>query len=217
MKKYLITGIIILLPLAMTIAIIGFVVNFLTKPFMGIVSNLLAQTNFINHGFLFFTPQQTLKFGSQLIILVCLFLFILFLGMVARWFLVKWIIALGELILHKLPLVNKIYKTTKDIVNHLFGQDRTSFKQVVLVPFPRAGIFTLGLLSQKAPARCSDAVDAPLISVFVPTAPNPTTGFTIMYKSDDILFVDMKVEEAIKYIVSCGMVAPHEESTTDRL
>lgn len=217
MKKYLITGIIILSPLAFTIAIIGFVVNFLTKPFMGIVSNLLADTHFVNHGFLFFTPQQTLKFGSQLVILACLFLVILLLGMLARWFLVKWIIALGELILHRLPLVNKVYKTTKDIVTHLFGQDRTSFKQVVLVPFPRSGIFTLGLLSQKAPLRCSEAAEYPLVSVFVPTAPNPTTGFTIMYKSDEIIFVDMKVEDAIKYIVSCGMVAPHEESKTDQI
>jgi len=211
MKKYLITGIIILSPLALTIAIIAFVVNFLTKPFTGIVSNLLAQTNLADRGFLFFSPEQTLQFGSQLVILICLFLMILFLGMIARWFLVKWIIALGEVILHRLPLVNKVYKTTKDIITHLFGQERTSFKQVVLVPFPRSGVFTLGLLSQKAPKQCSDAANTPLVSVFVPTAPNPTTGFTIMYKTDEIFFIDMKVEEAIKYIVSCGMVAPHED------
>ena len=211
MKRYLLTGLILLLPLALTIAIIGFVVNFLTKPFMGIVSHFLKQTYIANEGLLIFSPEQTLRLSSQLIILVVLFLVIFFLGMVARWYLVNWLIQVSEKILHRLPLINKVYKTTKDIITNLFGHGKSSFKQVVMVPFPGEGIYTLGLLSQKAPSECGKKTGLTMFSVFVPTAPNPTTGFTIMFQEKEIVFIDMKPEDAIKYIVSCGMVTPPDE------
>ena len=210
MRKHLITGLIILLPLALTIFIISFVVNFLTNPFMGIVSHFLAKTELANRGFLFLSPEQTIKFGSQLIILICLFFVIWFLGIIARWFLVNWILQLGDKILHRVPLINKVYKTTKDIITTLFGQGQNSFKQVVMVPFPATGIYAIGFLSQVAPENCSEAAGEKMHSVFVPTAPNPTTGFVVMYKLNEIRHLEMKVEEAIKYIVSCGMVAPQE-------
>ena len=210
MKRYLLTGLILLLPLALTIAIIAFVVNFLTKPFMGIVSHFLRQTYWGSEGFFIFSPEQTLRFSSQLIILICLFLVILSLGMVARWYLVHWVIQISERILHRLPFINKVYKTTKDIITNLFGQGKNTFKQVVMVPFPKKGIYTLGLLSQKAPKECSEKAGQLMYSVFVPTAPNPTTGFTIMFQESEIHFLEMRPEDAIKYIVSCGMVTPPE-------
>ena len=210
MKKYLLTGLVLLLPLALTIAIIGFVVNFLTKPFMGMVSHLLAKTEIANKGFLIFSPEQTIRLGSQFIILVCLFLVILIIGMIARWYLVNWVIQMGDKLLHRLPLINKVYRTTKDIITHLFGRGKNTFRQVVMVPFPGESVYTLGLLSYKAPRVCSESVGSEMKSVFIPTAPNPTTGFTVMFKETDIHYVDMKTEDAIKYIVSCGMVTPPE-------
>jgi len=177
---------------------------------MGIVSHFVAKTELATRGLLFLSPEQTIKYGSQLIILICLFVVIWFLGMIARWFLVKWLIQLGDKLLHRLPLVNRIYKTSKDIITTLFGQGKNTFKQVVMVPYPATGIFAIGFLSEKAPKTSCDAAKEELHSVFVPTAPNPTTGFVVMYKLDKIIYLDMKVEEAIKYIVSCGMVAPQE-------
>lgn len=211
MKRHLITGLVLLLPLALTIAIIGFVVNFLTKPFMGIVSHFLSKTHLATYGFLFFSPDQTIRYMSQFIILVCLFLIILILGMVARWYLIHWLISIGENILHRLPLINKVYKTVKDIIINLFGQGKNSFQQVVMVPFPGKGIYALGLLSQSAPAVCSSAAGEEMFSIFIPTAPNPTTGFTVMYKASEIIHLSMRIEDAIKYIVSCGMVSPAED------
>lgn len=211
MKKHLIYGLIILLPLAMTIAVIGFIVNFLTKPFVGFVSQFLSQTSFAKEGFLFLTHGQALKFSSQLIILAGIFLIILLIGMIARWYLVHWIFQVSDNLIHKLPLVNKVYKTTKEIITNLFGPGTSSFKQVVVVPFPLEGVYGLGLLSQKAPDACDKSADCELISVFVPTAPNPTTGFTMMYCKEDIVYIDMKVEEAVKYIISCGTISPTDE------
>lgn len=210
MKKHLIAGLILLLPIALTIALIAFVVNFLTKPFVGFVSHIVEKTSAASDGFFIFSPEQVVKHGSQLIILICLFLVILIIGMIARWYFIHWFIQLGERIVHRLPIVSKVYRTFKDIVTHLFGQGKNTFKQVVMVPFPGNGMYTLGLLSQTAPSLCSDAAGEKLLSVFVPTTPNPTTGFIIMYKMSDIKFVDIAVEEAIKYIVSCGMVTPED-------
>ncbi|MBM3193088.1 MAG: DUF502 domain-containing protein [Chlamydiae bacterium] len=208
MKKYFLTGVILLLPIALTLAIIAFVVNFLTKPFMGVVAHILSSYQIANKGFLIFSPEQTLRYTSQLIILVCLFLVILTLGMLARYVFIKWIFLIGEKILHKLPLVNKVYKTTKDIVTHLFSHGKNTFRKVVLVPFPGHDIYAIGLLSEDAPKECSEKIGEELLSVFVATAPNPATGFVIMYKKSDLIFLDMKPEDAIKYIVSCGVVTP---------
>ena len=86
MKKYFITGLVILLPLAVTIAIVVFVVNVLTKPFIGMVSSFLKELHVLHKGFLFFSPEQVAKYGSQFLILLCLFIFTLVLGVIARWF-----------------------------------------------------------------------------------------------------------------------------------
>ena len=189
MKRYFLTGLVLLLPIVLTIFIIAFVVRFLTNPFVGFVSHFLSGSSLGDHGFFLIHGEKLITLTSQLIILVFLFLFILFLGMLARWFFIHWLIRAGEYIVHKLPLVNKVYKTSKEIVSHLFGQDKKSFKQVVLVPFPKAGIYTIGFLSEKAPKEINDEVGHEMISVFVPTTPNPTTGFTVIFNVKDIYYL----------------------------
>ncbi len=208
MKKYFITGLVFLLPLVVTIAVIIFLVNFLTQPFIGIVSPILTKLHLINKGFLFLTPEQVLRYTSQFIVLVLLFLFTVGLGMITQWFFIHYIFRLGDRILSRIPIVNTVYKTTQDIIKTLFVSDKNTFKQVVMVPFPREDIFVLGLISRESPETCSQAAKTELISVLVPTTPNPTTGFLLMIKKSDLIYIDMKPEEAIKYIVSCGVIVP---------
>jgi len=201
MKKYFITGLVILLPLTLTIFMVTFVVNFLTKPFMGFVIEILSKTKIYLH-------PQLLKYGSQIIILIGLFICTVLLGIFARWFIFKALIKTSDKILHKIPLVNKVYKTTQEIVKTLFITDKNSFKQVVMAPFPHSGLYCMGFVTRKAPDTCCTAINKDLISVFIPTTPNPTTGFLILYKKEDLIFLEMKTEDAIKYIVSCGVIVP---------
>ncbi len=208
MKKHFITGLVILLPLVVTIAVVIFLVNFLTEPFMGIMSTILIKLDLVNHGFLFLTPEQVIRYGSKVIILILLFLVTVALGMIARWFFFHTILRLGDKILHRIPVVNTVYRTTQDIIKTLFSSDKNTFKQVVMVPFPRADVFALGLIARESPLLCSQAAGEDLISVFVPTTPNPTTGFLLMYKPSDLVMIDMRPEDALKYIVSCGMIIP---------
>jgi len=104
-----------------------------------------------------------------------------------------------------------VYKTTQDIVKTLFVTDKDSFKYVVMAPFPYKGLYSIGLVSRKAPDTCSNAINKELISVFVPTTPNPTTGFLLLFNKDDLIYLDMKTEEAVKYIVSCGVIVPQKK------
>lgn len=208
MKKHFITGLVILLPLAVTVAIVIFIVNFLTKPFVGVVVNFLKEFDILNKNFLFLTADQIVLYGSKFLVLVCLFLCTLLLGMIARWFFFKALLNLSDKILHRIPVINKVYKTTQEIIKTIFVTDKTAFKQVVMVPFPKEGTYIMGLISRDSPEICSEKAGSPLISVLVPTTPNPTTGFLLMYKKEDIIHLDLKPEAAIKYIVSCGVITP---------
>jgi uncharacterized membrane protein len=208
MKKHFITGLVILLPLTVTLLVLGFLIRFLTQPFVGLVSNFLAQLNIVNKGFLFLSPDQVIKYFSQFLILITLFLVTVCLGMITRWFFINALLRLGDRILHKIPVVNTVYKTTQEIIKTLFVSDKNSFKKVVLAPYPNPTSYMLGLVAREAPPQCSKALNEELISVLIPTTPNPTTGFLIMYPKKDLVYLDMKPEDAIKCIVSCGVIHP---------
>lgn len=203
MRKYFLTGLVTLLPLAVTIWVVHFVVNFLTKPFIGMVLILTDRLPIVSH--------QVIRTLSQIFILIGLFLLTLFLGFVARKFFFGQMIRLGDRLLNKIPLVNKVYKTSKEIVKALFGSKQGSFKQVVMIPFPYEGCYCLGLIAREAPQTCSSAAQNELISVFVPTTPNPTTGFLVMSQKSELIYLDMKSEAAIKYIVSCAVIQPNRK------
>lgn len=208
MKKYFLAGLAILLPLAVTIGIFSFIIDFLTKPFVGFALDFLSYLGIQNIHFLFFKKDQILLYGSQFIILIVLFLVTLLLGIIARSLVFRLFFYYSDKLLHKIPLVNKVYKTSQDIIQTLFSSEKNSFKQVVMAPFPTENVYSLALVSRDSPKTCQDAKKEELVSVFVPTTPNPTTGFLLMYKKEDLIFIDMTTEEAVKYIVSCGVIVP---------
>ncbi len=200
MKKYFLTGLVTLLPLTVTIWVVHFFVNFLTKPFINLVSPLTDR--------LPIASPQIIRTISQVLILIALVALTWFIGFVARRFFFTHIIRLGDRILIKIPLVNKVYKTSKDIVKSLFGSKEKSFKQVVLLSFPYKGAYCIGLIAKDAPPTCSKARQNELVSVFIPTTPNPSTGYLTMCQRSDLIYLDMKTEEAIKYVVSCAVIQP---------
>lgn len=200
MKKYFLTGLVTLLPLAVTFWIVHFLVNFLTKPFIGLMIMLTDR--------LPIASPQLIRTLSQIFILIGLFFFILFLGLFARKFFFNQLIRLSDRILGKIPLVNKVYKTSKEIVNSIFGAKEKSFTQVVLLPFPYRGAFCVGLIAKDAPRTCSEAEQKDLVSIFIPTTPNPSTGYLVMCHKSELIYLEMKTEEAIKYVVSCGVIQP---------
>jgi uncharacterized membrane protein len=195
----------ILLPIALTLAIISFLVDFFTAPFVGIVLTFLKTLPIADRSFLFLTPEQTIQLLAKVLILISLFFLIIGLGILTRWYLIHAFLHLWEKVVHKIPIVGTIYKSTKELIKTFFTSQTASFKQVVMVPFPRSGIYALGFLAGEPP----DA-NSPLISVLVPTTPNPTSGFLLMYKKEEVIYLKMKPEAALKYILSLGLLPPPE-------
>jgi uncharacterized membrane protein len=208
MKKHFVTGLVILLPLAVTIGIIAFIVNILTKPFIGLMHNILETFSSAGQGFWFLTGPQVLEYGGKLLILIMLFVFTVLLGFLGRIFLIHSLLKVGEFILHKIPVVNTIYKTTQDVIKTIFHSRKDSFRQVVMVTYPHTNTYAIGFITEKSPKECQQKTHDDLISVFIPTTPNPTSGYLLMYKKSDIIYLDMKVEEAVKFIISCGVIRP---------
>lgn len=204
MKKYFVTGLVILLPLAMTLAIVIFLVNFFTNPFVDVVHDFLKHYGLLQTGFLFLSSDQVQLYVSRILILALLFFFTVLLGALTRWVIVHYFIRIGDFIFHRIPFVRSIYKTSQDVIKTIFTSSTKSFKQVVLVPFPNKDTHSMGLVTrEKIPAT---GKDTHLVAVFVPTTPNPTSGFLMMFDPDDLVYLDMKVEEAFKYIISCGVI-----------
>jgi uncharacterized membrane protein len=213
MKKYFVTGLVILLPLAVTFAILRFLIIFFTKPFAGFTSRLFLQWNLFPNGLFIFSQEQVIEYISRILILIALTCFILLVGLVTRWFFMNSLLKFCDRVLLGIPIVKTLYKTAQDIIKTLFSSDKNTFEQVVMLPFPRPDVYVLGLIATEAPDFCSKAADKNLISVLVPTTPNPTTGFLLMVPKEELIYLDMKAKDAIKYIVSCGVIIPKENDT----
>lgn len=216
MKKSFVTGLAIILPVIMTVALLMFIINLMTKPFVAGIEELLDQLELFRRGFLFLSHEQLIRYMAKILILLSLFGITLLLGFLTRWVVVHSFLNLGSKILHKIPLINRVYKTSQDVVQTVMQPDSRAFKQVVLVPFPQPGALTLGLLTQVEGGGDAKTAKGKKLTVFVPATPNPTMGYLVVYQREQITFLDMKVEEAIKTIVSCGLIFPeiHKKVST---
>lgn len=207
MKKYFVTGLIILLPLTLTLIILIFVFNLLTDPFLGLVKTVFEHYGLFKNGIFVFSANQIQTFTAQLLILVILFLVTALLGLITRWFFFHSLLRVADRILHGIPIVNSIYKVCQDIIKTIFTADTKSFKQVVLAPFPSNDVYSIGLITREGMPGLEDTTHSDAVAVFVPTTPNPTSGFLMMFRREDLVYLDMKVEDAFKYIISCGVIS----------
>ncbi len=206
MKKYLITGLIILLPIALTLMIIVFLFDFFTEPFITIVGPLVDLIQERAHVKL---PQEVTLFFSRLLSLIFLCVFIFILGFITQLVLVKMIIRWGNLILFRIPFIKTVYKVSRDIFAALFSSDgKKAFKRPVMVPFTSKPNYCIGFEAGEVAEELKTKIDTPITSVFVPTAPHPISGFLFFLPKSDVLEVDMTNEDAVKFLVSCGMIMP---------
>jgi uncharacterized membrane protein len=200
MKRYFLSGLVALLPLALTIWIVSLIVSFLTTPFLGMAESLLQALGLDNVSFLFLSPHQVLALLSTILVLVFLFVAIIVIGIVGRQILFKYLIYFGDKILHNIPVVSTVYKTSQELIQTILTTSNKSFKQVVLVPFPTTDSLSIGLITR------DDTEIEGRIAVFVPTTPNPTSGFLMMFRREQVIPLDMKVEDALRYVISCGVL-----------
>lgn len=200
LKNDLIAGLLVVIPLATTI--------WLTITIASWVINLLTQI-----------PKQLNPFdGLDPILSSCLnltvglavpLLFILIIGLMARNIAGRWLLDVGERILQSIPLAGAVYKTLQQILETLFKDSKSKFRRVVMVEYPRTGVWSLGFVTGTLSPSLQTHLDKPMLSVFIPTTPNPTSGWYAMIAADDVINLPISIEDAFKVLISGGIVSPN--------
>jgi uncharacterized membrane protein len=207
MKKYLFTGMIILLPIVLTIVVIVFLFDFFTTPFMRPVAYFLS----ILESHLSLTvPVGINTFLARLIALIFLSVFVLLLGMVARWIMVRNMIRGMHQLLSRIPFIKTVFQVSRDVFAALFSEGKKTFKCPVMIPFPSYPNRSIGFLVGEVPSECQSKIEEPLAAVFAPTAPHPISGFLFFVEQKNVISIDMTNEDALKFLVSCGMIVPQD-------
>ena len=195
MKQRFITGLIILLPLIVTWYILYFVIQLTTEPFQIFIKALL-------HALGIQSDHQIISIVSTALILISIVVVTCLVGMLGEWFFVKSCIRLFDKTLLAMPVVRKIYKTCKDLTEIFFSTDKPHLSKVVWVPFPDKNQKILGFITMEVPLPCDG--NTPYVAVLVPGTPNPTVGFLLFIPKEKVEMINIPVDQAIKWIISCG-------------
>jgi len=190
MRKYFLTGLLVLVPLAITAWVLNLVIGTLDQ------SLLLVPKEWL--------PSHRVPGLGAVITLAIVFLT----GLLTNNLVGKWIVRMWERLLHRIPVVNSIYGSVKQVSDTLFSSSGNAFRKAVLIPYPHEHSYTIGFLTGVPGGDVRNHLVGDYVSVYVPTTPNPTSGFFLMLERSRVVELDMTVDAALKYIVSMGVVTP---------
>ena len=202
MKKYLLAGLLVWLPLAITIWVLKAILGTLDGVFAWLISASQALLPAAAY-----TPLEMLKRVPGLGVIVMI-VGLLLTGMFAANMVGQWWLRQGSRVLSHIPIVKSIYSSVKQVSDTLFSSNGNAFREAVLVQYPREGSWTIAFVTGKPGGEAAEHLHADYLSLYVPTTPNPTSGFFLMVPRQDVIALAMSVDEALKYIISMGVVAP---------
>lgn len=198
MKKYFITGLLVLVPLFITVWVLKTLVQTLDQ------SLLLLPVAW--------RPEALLGVdipGFGVILTVAI---VLSVGLIATNIFGQQLIVLWESLLVRVPVVKSIYSSVKQVSDTLFSDSGNAFRQALLIEYPRQGVWTIAFLTGTPGGDVANHLQGEYVSVYVPTTPNPTSGFFLMLPKADVIPLEMSVDQALKYIISMGTVAPSHKN-----
>lgn len=199
LKNDLIAGLLVVIPLAttiwLTITIATWVINFLTR--------IPKQVNPFNdlHPILGDVLNLVVGFAVPLLSL-------LLIGLMARNIVGRWLLDVGERLLQAIPLAGSVYKTLKQLLETVLRDSGSKFRRVVLIEYPRKNVWTIGFVTGVVSPAIQAQMPSPVLSVFIPTTPNPTTGWYAVVPEDEVITLSMSIEDAFKILISGGIVSP---------
>ena len=191
LRNYFITGVVVLIPIGFTL--------YLTKFIIGISSKIIPEN--IN-------PNNYLPYAIPGIEIIISVVFITFVGGLSLSFLGKRILKLIDDLFKRIPVLRTIYSAIVQMTETFSNKDDNDKKSVVLVEYPRKNVWAVGFATKENKGEMAEKTSKKLINVFVPTTPNPTSGFLLMFPKEEVIFLDMTFEEASKFIVSAGTSDP---------
>jgi len=197
LRSWFLTGLLVTAPVLLTVYITWAAIELID----GQVASILPGFNqliFAN------VPGAGLIIGLLLITVI---------GAIAAGFLGRWIIRLGESILNRMPIVRSIYGASKQILETVISTQSDAFRDAVLVEYPRRGLWVIGFVTGSTRGEVAENIDIEMVNVFIPTTPNPTSGFLLFCPRDEIIYLEMSVEDAVKLVVSGGIVHPSDAAS----
>ena len=194
MKKYFITGLLIWVPLAITAWVLALIVRTMDQ-------TLLLLPNALN-------PERLLGFYVPGIGVIATLLVVYLTGLVTANIIGQRLLRFWEGVLSRIPVVKSVYYSVKQVSDTLFSSSGEAFRKTLLVQYPREGAWTIAFLTGQPGGDVLNHLPGDYVSVYVPTTPNPTSGFFLMLPRRDVIELEMSVDEALKYIISMGVVAP---------
>lgn len=195
LRRYLIAGLLVWAPLVITVLVVKFLVDVLDGTVMLLPADL--------------RPENLLGFRIPGLGVVLTIVILLVTGMVVANLVGRTLVNLGERILARIPLVRTIYHAVKQVMETVFSDSGKSFRSVVMIEYPRKGIWTLAFLTGRPGAdELESRTGRELSHIFVPTTPNPTSGFFLAIPSEDVIVLDMSVDDGLRLIMSGGVVSP---------
>ena len=198
MRKYFITGLLILVPLAITLWVLNLIIGTMDQSLL-----LLPES---------WRPKALVGFHIPGLGTILTLLIIFITGLATRNFIGRQVVSLWEGLLTRIPVVKSIYSSVKQVSDTLFSSSGNAFRKAVLVQYPRQGSWTIAFLTGIPGGEVKNHLAGDYVSLYVPTTPNPTSGFFLMVPRADTIELDMSVDEALKYIVSMGVVAPEQQA-----
>ncbi len=203
LRAYFFAGILVTAPAAITFYIAWLLITFID----GQVTGLLPGR---------YNPNEFLPFSVPGLGLVILILFLILVGMMTAGFVGRLLVRTSERMLARMPVIRSVYGAVKQIFETVLAQQSNAFRQVVLVEYPRRGIWCLGFVSGTTVGEVQNLTAEETVNVFLPTTPNPTSGFLLFVPRSDLVVLNMTVEEGIKMVVSGGIVTPPDRRPTEQ-
>jgi uncharacterized membrane protein len=194
MRKYFITGLLILVPLAITAWVLNIIIGTMDQSLLIVPER--------------WQPRTLIGFDIPGLGTILTVLIVFVTGLLTNNLVGNFVVRQWEKLLHRIPVVSSLYGSVKQVSDTLFSDSGNAFRKAVLVPYPHAGSRTIAFLTGAPATEVQKHLDGEYISVYVPTTPNPTSGFFLMMPKKDVTELDMSVDAALKYIVSMGVVVP---------
>jgi uncharacterized membrane protein len=201
-KKYLIAGLLVWLPLAITIWVL--------HPVLGLMDGLFGSILSASQAVLPEGSRESLEGLRKIpgLGVVVMLAGLLLTGVFAANIFGQWALRQGHVLLNNIPIVKSIYSSVKQVSDTLFSSSGNAFREAVLVQYPRQGAWTIAFVTGKPGGEAAIHLSGDYVSLYVPTTPNPTSGFFLMVPRHDVIPLQMTVDEALKYVISMGVVAP---------
>ena len=200
-----IAGVAVILPLVITVWVFTFLYRWISGRLIYPLTAL-------------FTPyiaNPYLEYAVSIAIFLLLILGIIAIGIATRILFLRKLFSSGEKVFFKIPLAGRLYVALKQISQAFLGRKRAAFKNVVLIEFPRKGMYAIGFVTAEHGGEVEEKIGKKLISVYIPSVPNPATGFFFLVPEDEVVILKMSIEDAMKLALSGGAVTPHDFDLSD--